>query len=43
MLRTLETFKKGVDAFNSYGLKKKSNENPESTIERSKSILGDKN
>ncbi len=28
MLKTLENYKKGVDAFNSYGLKKKNNDNP---------------
>ena len=44
MLKTLETYKRSVDAFNSYGLKKKtSSDNPEAVSQQSKKVLGEKN
>lgn len=43
MLKTLETYKKSVDAYNSYGLKKKvASDNPEA-VTQTKKILGEKN
>lgn len=43
MLKTLETYKKSVDAYNSYGLKKKvTSDNPEA-VTQTKRILGEKN
>ena len=43
MLKTLETYKKSVDAYNSYGLKKKTqSDNPES-VAPEKRVLGERN
>jgi hypothetical protein len=40
MLKTLETYKKSVDAFNSYGLKKKlQSDNPEANTQPAKKVL----
>ncbi len=44
MLKTLETYKKSVDAFNSYGLKKKTqSDNPEASNQPVKKVLAEKN
>ena len=44
MLKTLETYKRSVDAYNSYGLKKKTtSDNPEANTQPSKKVLGEKN
>ena len=44
MLKTLETYKKSVDAFNSYGLKKKTqSDNPEASNQPAKKVLAEKN
>ena len=42
MLKTLENYKKGVDAFNNHGLKKKQSDNPEAS-NQDKKVLGEKN
>jgi len=44
MLKTLETYKRSVDAFNSFGLKKNlSSDNPEANTQQPKKVLGEKN
>ena len=44
MLKTLETYKRSVDAFNSYGLKKKcTSDNPEANSQPAKKVLAEKN
>lgn len=44
MLKTLETYKRSVDAFNSFGLKKKTtSDNPEAANQPAKKVLGEKN
>jgi hypothetical protein len=41
MLKTLETYKRSVEAFNSFGLKKKTvSDNPEASTQPPKKILG---
>lgn len=44
MLKTLETYKRSVDAFNNFGIKKNTtSDNPEATIQQVKKVLGEKN
>ncbi len=42
MLKTLETYKRSVDAYNNYGLRKKT-DNTTETVTHVKKILGERN
>jgi hypothetical protein len=44
MLKTLETYKRSVNAFNNFGLKKKTaSDNPEASTQPAKKVLAEKN